>query len=150
MNQNMATNGGTKTAPPPTPAQGSEPPLATLISGIVTDGQKLISQHISLLHQELQEDLSKTRTAAYTLGSAIGLGTLALSLLVVMLIGALHYAMPEIPWWGLCGIVGGVLAVAAIGLWYTGTVKLSTLNPMPEQTAQAIEDNATKIANRLT
>src|SRR5688572_29898589 len=78
--------------------------MTHLVSGILTDAQKLIGQQLALLRQEVKEDLHKTKEAGLFMiaGSVIALiGGIVLSFMLVEL---LAWAVPQLPSWASCGI----------------------------------------------
>jgi len=116
----------------------------------LADLQKLVGQHLDLFHKELREDFRKTKEASLALAWAVGLGVLGGALLVSMLVGLLSWALPDVPWWGWCGILGSAAALAAVFLYFMGKKKFASFNPLPDESLAALRESAEQIANRLT
>lgn len=133
-------------APPST----GEPSLAALVGGIVGDVQNLVKHHLDLFHHEIQEDFRKTKEAALSVALAASLAALGGILLVVMLIGLLAWAVPDVPWWGWCGILAGALLLTAGALYYRGKKKFESFNPLPDESAQAVKESVEWIQDRMT
>jgi len=138
--------GTAATAPVPPAA----PSFATLISGIVTDLQSLLKQHLSFFRQEVLEDFRKTKEAARSVAWAFGLGLAGTGLLLAMSIGLLAWAMPAVPWWGWCGILGSTLLLAAAVLYQAGKRNFKSFNPLPDESAQTMKESVEWMANQAT
>jgi len=112
-----------------------------LVSGIIDDTQRLLVQQAELLKADLKKDLREAKEVGISMiaaGSLLGSGGL---LLLFMLVHLLSWAIPQLPLWGSFGIVGGVLAAAGGIVFYRGQEKLENLNPLPENSAQAMKEN---------
>jgi hypothetical protein len=112
-----------------------------LVSGIIDDTQRLFKQQAELLKADLRKDIKEAKEAGVamiTAGALLGSGGL---LLLFMLVHLLSWAIPQLPLWGSFGIVGGVLAAAGGIAFYQGREKLEHLNPLPENSAQALQEN---------
>jgi len=112
-----------------------------LVSGIVQDAQNLIGQQLRLFKQEIRQDFQRAREAAGLL--AIGAGALTVGVLILglMLVHLLQWAVPTLPLWACYGIVGAALtAIGGLVAWL-GVQKLSSINPLPEQSTKALEEN---------
>lgn len=118
----------------------SGPSVASLVTGIIHDAQTLLSQQLALFKQEVREDFNKTREAMASLVLASGLLLVGVILLCLMVVYLLH-EMAHLPLWGSYAIVGGVLTVLGGILGYLGRQQLRTVNPLPEKTAKALEEN---------
>ena len=92
-----------------------EPGIATLVSGIVGDGQRLIEQQIALFRKEIESALRQARNAAISLAIGAGVAAVGGLLLVIMAVHLLN-AYTVLPLWGCYGLVGGVLAAAGVVL----------------------------------
>lgn len=143
-------NSGLVTAPGGRPCPAPEPGIGSLVTGIVGDMQHLLAQHLDLFRQELRDDFRRTKEAVFSLGLGGVLAGLAAALLTPTLVGLLSWAVPAIPWWGWCGILTGVLAVAAGILIYLGKKQLDSFNPLPDQSAQAVKEDVQWISDQVT
>jgi len=111
-----------------------------LVSGIIDDTQRLFKQQAELLKADIKKDIKEAKDAGVSMmaaGALLGSGGL---LLLFMLVYLLHEVV-KLPLWGSFGIVGGVLALAGGIAFYRGRQKLETLNPLPENSAQALQEN---------
>ena len=135
------------------PHQASAPAdqaLGSLVGGIFADMQRLLGQHLELFRQEVRDDLRKTKEAVLSIGLGGALAGVAALLVLPALIGFLSWAVPAVPWWGWCGILAGVLAVAAFALIQAGKKQMTSFNPLPDQSAQAVQENLRWISDRVT
>jgi len=119
-----------------------EPSVAQLVSGIIDDAQRLMVQHADLLKADIRKDLRDAKEAGYSLGiggALLGIGGL---LLLFMIAHLLNWLWPEyIPLWGGFGIVGGILALAGGVIFFQGQQKLDQINPLPENSVEAVKED---------
>jgi len=132
----------------------SEPGLASLVSGIVSDIGDLIKQEFKFARTEVQTDLRKSKEAIVAL--AIGAGAAALGLIFagLMVVYLLHWLTSppgddraSIPLWGCYGIVTLVFLGSGTALLLAGKKKFDSFNPLPEQTVATVKENVQWIAN---
>jgi hypothetical protein len=125
----------------------SEPQNATrLVSGILEDASKLISQHVELFRAEVRQDFKRTMTAAKYLSTGslfIVVGCLFLAISLVPLIG--EFA-PSLPVWSRWAIVGGTFIVIGGIAFAIGQSVMRSFNPLPDQTFAAIQKDVPWIA----
>jgi len=114
--------------------------VTELVTGIIQDAQNLLAQQLALFKQEVREDLEKTRDIALSLALASGLLLVGAILLCLMCVYLLH-ELAALPLWGSYAIVGGILTVAGLVLAYLGRETLRSVNPLPDKTANALEEN---------
>jgi len=117
----------------------SEPQLANLVGGILNDAQELFKQQIALVRHEVKEDFRKSKEAAVPLGLGLWLAGVGSVLLGITL--ALILAEIGLPLWAGFAVVGAVVFLAGAGLFYVGKQKFQSFNPLPDQSAKALEEN---------
>jgi Putative Actinobacterial Holin-X, holin superfamily III len=118
-----------------------ETDLTPLLSEIVSDSQKLISQQVELLRLELLGELQKAKTAAFSLGAGFGLVAASGLLLTQMLVHLLHRST-HLPLWACYGILAGLLGAVGAKLIDLGRKKIGDLQlTYPPQTAEALKEN---------
>src|SRR5262245_28715187 len=117
-----------------------EPSVGELLKGIVNDAQELFSQQLTLFKKEVQQDFRDTREIAVSLGVAAGLSAFAGLLLSFMLVHLLH-EVAGLQRWVSFAIVGGAWTLIAGGVFVYARQRLKTVNPLPEKTVQALEEN---------
>lgn len=125
----------------------TEPSMASLVSGLISDAKALLQQELLLARHEIYEEISKTKKAMISLGTGIGitiLGVILLSFMVVYLLGALT----NLPLWSCYGIVGGACTIFGRVLLYTGGTKVAEIEVVPQQTVETLKENATWIEQR--
>jgi len=115
--------------------------VTSLVSGIVEDAQELLKQQFELFKHELRSDFSKVKTAAQVLAVGGGVGLVGCILLGVTLGLLLQAIAPELPLWAAFAIVTAVFLVIAGALVAIGLGKLNSVNPLPDQTAEALKEN---------
>lgn len=94
----------------------AEPSWASLLTGIADEGKELLLQELALTKLEIRYELIKAKSAAISMGIAIGAIAIGGMLLALMLVHGLA-ARSAVPLWGWYGIVGGVItAIGAAGL----------------------------------
>jgi Putative Actinobacterial Holin-X, holin superfamily III len=124
----------------PVQAPGGEPTVTALVTGILNDVQDLLCQQLALFKSEFRADIVKAREAALSI--TLGMVILALGSVALCFMSAhfLSWAF-EMPVWIGFGIVGAVLVVVGLALYFLGRRKLVALNPIPEQTLQSFKEN---------
>lgn len=123
-------------------ARANEASLSGLVGGIVDDAQKLIEHQFTLLKHDFRKDMEDARETGMTLALGVGVLTAATLLLLFMLVHLLEWlTRPNLEWWVCYAIVGGVTAAIGGAVFYYGRQKLKTLNVVPEQAAQALQEN---------
>ena len=112
-----------------------------LVGGIVSDVQRLVKQHLDLFREELREDFRKSKRAAIVMVVGYVLLQTSCLLVVAMLIGLLGWAVPTVPWWIWCGILGLVTLLAVALVASVAKKMISTMNLKPDQTSAALEED---------
>jgi len=120
----------------------TEPSISRLVGGIIDDTQRLLAQQTDLLKADIRKDLREAKETGLALGLAgvlLGLGGL---LLLFMFVHLLHWLWPEqLPLWGSFAIVGGLLTAVGAGAFIHAKQKLDNLNPLPENSVEAMKEN---------
>jgi hypothetical protein len=117
----------------------TEPDVATLVEGIVADGEKLLRQQFDLFRQEMREEIHEAKTAAIRIGAGVYLFALAGGLSSLMLVHLLHRST-RLPLWGCYGIVGGLAAAAGAGTLNPAVKRIGDLGLLPH-TRDALRQN---------
>jgi len=115
--------------------------VTSLVGGIVHDAQDLLQQQFELLKHEIRAEAHKVKVAAQclALGAAVGMvGGLLLGLAAVELLRA---GAPGLPPWACYAICGGGIAVLGGALYAAGWSVLNKVQPIPDQTAEALKEN---------
>jgi lipopolysaccharide export LptBFGC system permease protein LptF len=126
----------------------TKPSPAALVGGIVEDAQRLLRQEVQLATQELKQEWQKTKSAAASLAAGLVVLVFAAFILTFMLVYLLDY-YTRIPTWGCYGIVGGILALIGICLFFYGKQKASQVQFPPPQTVATLKENAQWIRNQV-
>jgi hypothetical protein len=127
---------------------GTEPGLTNLVTGIINDVQELLRQQLNLFRQEVKDDVRKTKEAVISLSAGVGILVLSVILLSFMLVYLLNWAFPDaLPLWLCYGIIGGLLLLGGGALLYAGKRKLTSFNPLPDQSVGALRENVQWIMN---
>ena len=127
----------------------SEPTLAQLMHGLVSDAKLLMRQELALAKHEIQGEVGKTKTALVSLGVGIGITAVGGLLLIVMLVHLLN-ALTEWPLWMCYGIIGGVCAITGVVLLYRGKQHISQIDMVPQQTVETMKENVRWIKKKAT
>jgi hypothetical protein len=121
-------------------SHNSEPTLAELVNGLMSDATLLLRQELALARHELYEEARKTKTAAASLGVGIGIAAIGGLLLIIMLVHLLR-ALTEWPIWTCYGIVGGLFAVVGVALLYSARRQIARIYVVPQQTVETMKEN---------
>jgi hypothetical protein len=118
-----------------------EPGIASLVSGIVSDGQRLVEQQLELLRREIGYEIRRVRNAAISMAIGAGITALGGLLLIGMVVHLLN-AYTDLPLWACYGIVGGALgAIGALLLYFGGMEVADSHLIAPPQTTAALKEN---------
>jgi peptidoglycan/LPS O-acetylase OafA/YrhL len=121
-------------------SHNSQPTLAQLVNGLMSDATLLVHQELALAKHELYEEARKTKTAVTSLGAGIGIAAIGGLLLIIMLVHLVR-ALTEWPMWTCYGIIGGICAIAGVALLYRGTQHISQIHIVPQQTVESMKEN---------
>jgi hypothetical protein len=114
---------------------------ASTVADIIRDAHELVSQQLALFRAEIREDLKKTRKAATPMILGVIVGFIGGVLLCLMLVQLLYWVNPNLTLWGSYAIVGAVLTISGAVLFFIGKERFSSINPLPEKTAQSLKEN---------
>jgi len=117
------------------------PSVTTLTTGIIDDVQELLKQQFELFRHELRDDVQKLKVAVLALATGAGLGFMGLFLLGITLGLLLNAVIPGLPLWGSFAIVTAVFFISAGALCVLGVFRLKSIDPMHDETAQALKEN---------
>jgi len=126
-----------------TQAPAEQSTVTGLVSGILEDGQKLFRQHVDMLRAEFKEDLNRTKQAAVLLGSGALVAFLGALLMLISAVHGLAALYPNLPHWACWAIVGGAVLIPGLAVLAAGQRILAILNPLPEKSMQALEEDFT-------
>jgi len=117
------------------------PSMTSLVREILQDTQQLIRQQIALFHQEIRDDLRKTRDAAILVAVGIGVLAMAGAFLLIALPLVLNWYVPSIPLWGCFAIMGVVLLLFGAILVFVAVHRLRSVNPLHSPAVDALKEN---------
>jgi hypothetical protein len=122
----------------------SQPSVASLVGGILADGQKLVRQEVALARREVAETADKAKTGVALLSSALAVCIVGGVLLGFMLVKLLHQFLLPNPnhEWACFGIVGVVVALIGGALVYCGGKKIQQVNLSFPQTAETLREDS--------
>jgi Putative Actinobacterial Holin-X, holin superfamily III len=119
----------------------AEPSVTTLVSGIIVDAQQLIQQQFAMFRSEIRSDVRKAKEGVFGLAVGAGIALIGVALLALVLSLALHEAVPGLPLWICCGIVGAALTILGGIVVYASLKKLESFNPLSDQSAEGLKEN---------
>jgi putative exporter of polyketide antibiotics len=126
----------------PTDVQNcAEPTMTSLLTGIVNDAQRLMTQQLTLFQHELKKDVREAKEGLPSLGLGLGLLLVAAFLLGITLAELLGLvpALHDLAWVRY-GIVTLVFAAVGGGLLWVAVRRLKKI-PMSEPAAEATKEN---------
>jgi hypothetical protein len=127
------------------------PGIATLIKGIIHDGQELIGQQLQMFLAEFKSDMRQTKEASLPLLMGAGICHGACFLLAIMVALLLNATWPNaIPLWGGFAIVGGLLLIVGVVLFFLGKSRFEKFNPLPDKSVEALKENLQWNTNQKT
>jgi hypothetical protein len=119
----------------------AERSFSTLMSGIIADVQRLIEQQLSMVRQEIRDDLRKSKQAVSSLALGAGLTAGGNCLLLLMLPLLLNWLVPTLPLWVCFGIVGGVVSAVGGALLYVRFQQTESFDLLSNQAVEAFKEN---------
>src|SRR5215831_7749355 len=120
----------------PTREHGIDP----LVTGITADLRQLVREEVTLIRQEIHEDIQDAREAA--IAFALGAAAAVLSLFLIGFTAVyVLAALAALPLWGCFAIVTTVLVIAAAGLFLLGKRKLESQRPRREPAGASLPSN---------
>jgi hypothetical protein len=120
----------------------NQPSVASLVGGILADGQKLVRQEVALARREVAETADKAKTGVALLSSALAVCIVGGVLLGFMLVKLLHQFLLPNHEWACFGIVGVVVALVGGALVYCGGKKIQEVNLSFPQTAETLREDS--------
>jgi hypothetical protein len=120
----------------------SQSSVASLVGGILADGQKLVRQEVALARREIAETADKAKTGVALLSSALAVCIVAGVLVGFMLVKLLHKFLLLNDEWACFGIVGAAAALAGGVLAYCGRKKMKEVNLSFPQTAETLREDS--------
>jgi hypothetical protein len=120
--------------------------IPDLIRGTIRDGISLMRDEIVLARTELREEMVRLKSGLITVAAAVGIGVLAVIMLLSSLAWGAAYAF-EWPTWVGFAVVGLPLAAMAAVLAVMGRSLLSRDRYMPKS-VDTLKENAAWIRTR--
>jgi Putative Actinobacterial Holin-X, holin superfamily III len=152
----MASN--LHTSPNAADRANGEPGLASTFKGIVDDSLELMRQQFAMLKAEIRSDFHKVLAGVIPLAAGIAPLLLGGLMLCFTLVHLIHWATTPaaaanadpatIPLWGCYAIVSATFFLVGGVLLGVGIYRLKTVNPLPEETAKALEENIQWLMNQ--
>lgn len=137
----------------------TEPGLAVTVKGVIDDALELVRQQFVMLKAEMRSDLHKLVAGIIPLACAVAPALLGGLMACFALVRLIHWAtLPAgqevdpaaIPLWACYAIVSAAFLLLGGLLFGIGYYRLKSVNPLPEQTAQALEENIKWLMNNKT
>jgi peptidoglycan/LPS O-acetylase OafA/YrhL len=127
----------------------SEPTLAQLVNGLMSDATVLLRQELALARHEIYEEARKTKAAVVSLGVGIAVAAVGGLLLIIMLVHVLR-ELTGLPLWACYGIIGGLCAIVGVALLYRGKQRISQIEMVPQQTIETMKENVRWFKRKAT
>lgn len=115
-----------------------EESLTELLGNLANQSASLVRDEVALAKQELEEKLLSLRASVVVLAAGASLGLLAALALCAAAIAGLAEVLEV---WLAALLVGGVLALIAVGTIAYGVRHLKRVNLKPQQTLETLEEN---------
>lgn len=132
----------------------SDSSVVSVITGIVSDFEKLIGQQIDMVRAEVTVDWNKGKQAAVPISIGSGFLLIGGVMLSFMFVYLLHWlTTPAVsdttgfPLWGCYAVVGAFFALVGGITLYAGLRSVQTLSPVPEKSTAAIKENVQWLTN---
>jgi hypothetical protein len=132
----------------------TQPSIASLLRGILDDAMELMRQQFAMFKAELRSDFEQVRNAVIYLAAGIAPLLLGGLMLCFSLVHLIHWATAPagtdpatLPLWVCYLIVAGAFLILGGGLLGLGIYRLKTVNPLPDESARALEENVKWLMN---
>jgi len=135
----------------------AEPSVTSLLKGILDDALELMKQQFAMLKAEMRSDLHKVVGGIVPLACGIAPMLLGALMLCFALVHLIHWASTpagaptadpaHVPLWGCYAIVAGAFLLTGGILLGLGIYRLKSVNPLPDETAKALEENVKWLMN---
>jgi len=116
-----------------------------LVGGALNDAEELIGLHLKMFKAEIQDDIRQTLRATTFMGVGLGLLFASVLLLALTAAQALHDGA-GLSLSSSLGLVSLVVLAVGAGLTITAVLLFRSFNPLPEESAQALQENVEWIA----
>ena len=127
-------------------AVGGQPSVTELVSGIVSDAERLFKQQIEMVRAEFKEDMRRTRNVV--LAFAVGAVLLAVGVVMLIVAGAhLLHEQTRLPLSASWAIIGGSVVLLGVVAAVVGGRILASYNPLPDKSFNALQENVSWITN---
>ena len=114
------------------------PGVASLVSGILEDAQKLVRQEIALARREFANACDRAKIGVALIVSAIPVLIMGAILLVIMMVKLLHQYVLHDYEWACFAIIGGLIVFAGGILVFSGLNQLNRIRSMLPQTIEPL------------
>jgi hypothetical protein len=111
--------------------------ISHLLSGLVADAQTLVRREIDLAKTEVAGELNKAKQGGILIGAGVGLAVVGGILLGHMLAHLLQDVF-DISLWISYLVVGALLTLGGVLLLRQGAARMSTINPVPQETIDSV------------
>lgn len=132
------------------PDRNSAPPsLTELIGGIGSDMHDLVVAHAAQMHEEVQTEFHRARTAELWLGAGligVGLGLAGIWISVAMLL----VEAAGWPVWAAAALIGVVTLIGGFAITWVARKKAAEVKLVPTRSLKAIQESLTCLVNPAT
>ncbi len=131
-------------------APATATPIATmteLIGGIVTDAQRLVKQQVELVRSEVRTEIQSAKDAAKFTGLGAILGVIGVLFLAISTVYMLQAAATSLPLWACWAIAGATWLGVGGMIAYCGSRWMTRINPVPQQSINALQENVQCLTN---
>jgi putative Mn2+ efflux pump MntP len=122
-----------------------QPSVASLVGGILEDGQKLVRQEVALARREVAETCDRAKTGIALLSGALAVCSVGGVMFGLMLVKLLQEFLLPNREWACFGIVGVLFAFLGGALLYGGLKKINDVQLSLPQTEKTLHDDAQAI-----
>jgi hypothetical protein len=132
----------------PTPPAPHQPSTAELVGGALKDAQELIGLQLEMFKAEVQADFQRTLRATAVMGA--GLGLLFAGVILLAFTGAhlLHDMAPQLSLGTSLALTTFLTLALGGGLVYAAVSLFRSFNPLPDESAQSLQENVEWLTHR--
>ena len=114
--------------------------VPSLMMEIISDGEDLVTQQLTMFKYELKEELRQAKAAMLPLAAGVAIALLGVALLGFMFVHLIH-ATTTMPLWACFAVVAGICLGGGAALFFWGSHQIDKATPIADDSMDALKEN---------